>query len=270
MNASEFISIDYALSELITAAADEGFARSGLDKGFYVGRIHSAVTFFALETFYQVVTKDILNFDVNGNGVIDIPVNAFNIREIYLFNKDNCDTTATMDDYALVHWKRTLAYGSSGLKTTRIRKYGTDPVLQGGNNYGNRFNNPYSVVGANNGSQLYTCNIQGGKIILDNENYKNYKHIRLIYNGMGAATGDIPCIPRILYDGILDKAKLDVFEYLKVRDRSYRIDYNDAMVKFHGNNRMKGSYRECKNRILAMDTFQREAFREYFANADFI
>lgn len=255
MESSEFISVEQALSDLVTACNDEGYTRSGLDKGFYISRIHGAVTYFGLETFYQTVVKDINNFD--RSGVISIPVNAFNIREIYLYNISNEEVT----DIVTVHWKRNLAYGTSKARTSRIRKNTNDPVDGGGYfDYKNR------ITATTPG--LITANIQSGRIILDGE-YDSYSGIRIIYNGMGSKNGDIPCIPRIIYDGILDKAKLDTFEYLKVRDKSFRVDYQDSYSKFFGYGRAKGTLLECKRRISSMDKFQRDSMMEYFSNADY-
>lgn len=277
MESSEFISIDQILSDLLTLANDEDYSRSGLDKGFYITRIHDAVTYFALETFYQVVTKDIINFDKNKNGVIDIPINCFNIREIYLFNgNSNCNNTnhsegcscsgkSSLDDYVSVHWKRTLNVGSSGIKMSRIKERNRDAVLSGSDMYS------YTPNKDNiNTNGLYYCNIQGGRIILSDNCTSDYKNIRIIYNGMGSDNGSIPCIPRIIKDGIFDKASVDVFYYLKVRDKSYRTDYADAFNRLNGVGRTKGSLRECKNRILAMDSFKRADIIEYLSNVDFL
>jgi len=41
-------------------------------------------------------------------------------------------------------------------------------------------------------------------------------------------------------------------------------------AKFHGTGRDKGTLRECKNRILSMNNFQRNDLNEYLSNADFI
>lgn len=275
MESSEFISIEQILSDLVTLTNDEGYSRSGLDRGFYISRIHDAVTYFALETYYQTVVKDIINFDTDNNGVLNIPVNAFNIKEIYLFNGSGCNQhpegcTCGNDidsaDYVYVHWKRTLSHTKkTGLRTMKIRQNSssTDPVFNPV--YGER-----NFYGSNFvPSNLYYFNLQSGKIILS-ENYSNYKNIRLVYNGMGSENCELPCIPRILKDGITDKAALDTFMYLKVRDKSYRVDYLDIKERFYGNNRNKGSLKECKSRISMLDSAKRESLREYLGNSDWL
>ena len=275
MESSEFVSIEQIYSDLVTLANDEGFARSGLDRGFYISRIHDAVTYFALETYYQTVVKDIINFDTNFDGTVEVPVNGFNIKEIYLFNGTSCSThpdgcTCANEiddaDYVSVHWKRTLSIGKSGLRTMKIRQSNksNDPVFNPvyGNNRASGYQNYVP-------SNLYYFNIQSGKIILS-ENYDRYKNIRIIYNGMGSPNAELPCIPRILKDGITDKAALDLFMYLKVRDRAYRTDYLDTKQRFEGTGRAKGSLKECKSRISMMDYAKRESLREYLGNSDWL
>lgn len=274
MESSEFISVDQILSDLVTLANDEDYTRSGLDKGFYISRIHDAVTHFALETFYQIVTKDIINYDTHKDGIIDIPVNCFNIKEIYLFNGSakckehqagcTCSSKSPLEDYVNVHWKRTLNVGSSKIKMSRIKADNRDPVLSGSDVYSGAPNKDFIST-----TNIYYANLQGGKIILS-DSCSNYSNIRIVYNGMGSENGTIPCIPRIIKDGIFDKAALDCFYYLKVRDKSYRTDYVDAYNRFNGSGRVKGSLRECKNRILSMDSFKRNDMMEYLANADFL
>lgn len=261
MDSSEFISVEQVYSDLITLVADEDFSKSGLDKGFYISRIHDAVTYFSLETFYQIVTDDIDNALIGSSGIVGVPINCFNIREIYLYNSGKCNKPS---DYEVVHWKRNLATGSSGLKTARIKPRNRDRVLSGRDNGlapGNNF------VNTNN---LYYANVQSGKIVLSDNCEENFNSIRLIYNGMGSKNGQLPCIPRILKDGIFEKAALDTFFFLKVRDKAYRVDYLDMYAKFHGTGRDKGTLRECKNRILSMNNFQRNDLNEYLSNADFI
>lgn len=276
MESSEFISVEEILSELITLANDEGYARSGLDRGFYLTRIHRAVTYFALETYYQTVTKDIINFDRTGDGVLEIPINCFNVKEIYLFNGESkcliheegcvCSNKNNIDsgDYVLLHWKRTLTTGKSGLKTMRIRHSNNDTVLSGTDNY---FAPNKDFTSTRN--NLFYFNTQSGKIILS-DNYDCYKNIRIVYYGMGSPNGELPCIPRIIQDGIMDKAALETFTYLKTRDRAYQTDYNDAYARLNGNNRHKGSLKECKQRIAAMDYFKKQSIKEYLSNADFL
>lgn len=276
MESSEFVSVEQLFSDLVTLVNDEDYSRSGLDRGFYISRIHDAVTFFALETFYQLVTKDIINFDENKNGIIDIPVNSFNIREIYLFNGSSrcknkehqsgcsCSSKEDITDYVKVHWKRNLSFNTKGGKMMRIRPSNSDRVLSGVDPHSSSPSKDYV-----NTNGLFYCNMQSGKIILS-DNYSCYKNIRIIYNGMGSDNGELPCIPRIIKDGILDKAALDSFYYLKVRDKSYRTDYMDAYTRFHGTGREKGSFKECSTRIKSMDSFKRDSIMEYLSNADFL
>ena len=277
MESSEFVSVEQLLSDLLTLANDEDFSRSGLDKGFYVSRIHDAVTYFALETFYQTITKDIINFDVNKDGILDIPINCFNIKEIYLFNGTNkcgkdghdlgcsCNNKQPLEQYVNVHWKRTLNVGSSKIKMSRIKSANTDPVLSGTNMHRYALNKDFISTRG-----LYYANAQSGKLILSDNCTTDYKNIRIIYNGMGSENGTLPCIPRIIKDGIFDKASVDTFYYLKVRDKSYRVDYVDAFNRLNGTGRVKGSLTECKRRISSMDSFKRTSIMEYLSNADFL
>lgn len=261
MTSNDFVSVNKIVSDIATSVNDEEFLK--LDKGFYISCVHDAVTHFAIHTFYQKVVEDIFDWN-DGSDTLSFPQNAFNLKQIYLHNTSRECIADGLSDYVVVHWKRNLVRGSAGIKTSRIKESNNfDPVLGYGQYMKELYRNQFDTT------NLYYAGIQGGEIIFS-DSCRNFSNVRLVYNGMGAKQGELPCIPRILEEGIKDWAQLSILAALKSRDNEYRYDYRDLERKIHGGyGRFDiGSYQRCKNIISKMDKFVKDSIREYLSNAD--
>lgn len=269
MESNDYISMNQMVSDVATNVGDHEMKL--LDRGLYISRIQQAVEFFALHTFFQEVAVDFFDWN-KGSNTFKIPTNCFNLRRAYLHNADNkcedgcssCsyDKTGMLSDYAVVHWKRVMDKGSVNKVTSRIKQFNNDAVI----GYSS-FDSMY-ISSRHNGTLVY-AGLQSGYMVFGGD-CEGYKNIRLVYNGLGSENGDIPLIPRILREGIVNKAELEILNVLKKTDRQYRADYLDSYNNFYGTGRNKGSFKRCKLAIDRMDTFKRESMKEYISNADFI
>jgi hypothetical protein len=268
MEANDFISVGEIVSKVATLVNDEGFAE--IDRGFYVSVLHDAVTHFAIETKYQTVVLDVYDWN-NGSNMLPMFENAFNILEVYAHNvpkscKTNtcaesyctCNSAAISPDYAVVHYKRNFKYGQSALATSQI-KAGVNNDRVNGNGYFNPQTNGL-------GSLLY-CNLQSGYFHFPAD-ISSYSNLRFVYNGMGAPRGEVPCIPRLLKEGIQDFVQLTILEALKTRNKQYRTDYIDCYNKCHGTGRDVGSFERARLRIMKMDRFKKMGFDNYISGTD--
>ena len=83
MEINTYISIDEILHDVLKAVDDEDL-KKGFERGWFMSQIQQAIEEIGFDSFYKVVTVD-LPFDSNKLSV-DLPPNAFNLREIYLFS----------------------------------------------------------------------------------------------------------------------------------------------------------------------------------------
>lgn len=257
MEHNEYISVEEILESVISKVGDED-DKYFLGRGYYLAKIHEAIEFFALHTFYDMQTKDFFDFDVAKNGVFSLPPNCFNVKEIYLFNKR---AEGEDPDYRVVHWKRNLSYSSSGRKMSQIGKNTIDPVL-------NPWWSQNLIKSTRTRGTLY-ANITEGRIIFSDE-CKTYSHLRLKFYGFGAPKGDIPCIPRMFREGIVGKVVMDTFEKLQVSEVKHSYNYQVAKNNFYGDKRDPGHFIRTKRLVTSMDSFKKAAMHEYLSNADWL
>lgn len=253
MNSNDFVSADHILAEVTQALDDKDFRR-GFSKGWYMSRIQDALQELAFDTFFDTVTID-KKFP-NETLAMEMPENAFNIREIHLFNGACCSPTTSQ----VVHWKR--QYNNKGAGdgyTSKIKDLGekgySDPFLP--DHY--HFNSSYYYVGTK-----FYANVQNGTIMFSRD-CRAYTHVRLVINGMGTAIGDKPIIPRFFERAINDYIEERFYNAMKGREpRKYRALWSDA--KNNLNDPRDGSWKKARMRISSMDSWQRESLEEYISS----
>ena len=146
----------------------------------------------SLATFYHEVTTDILDWNECGNDYITVPVNCFNIRQLYAFNSncpgDKCSCKCNNQNipecwsfFREIHLKRGYdGFGGTGIKTAKItNRYDSINRVQ-----------VYPYV------DLLWYNTQNEKII-SSEGTRHFKNIRIVYNGFPSNNDTLPVIPRV-------------------------------------------------------------------------
>ena len=243
MDSNDFVSVNHILAETLVNVNDPDL-RNGMTKGWYVSRIQDALQEIAIDTFYQKITDDIAF--PQDRLAIEIPKNAFNIREIYLYNGDCCSPNNSV----VVHWKRLYNNkgGSTEGYTSRVTATGSsmseDPFLR-------------KHRGAD---RHYYANIQNGMIMFSSS-CRAYKTVRLVYNGMGVEIGDEPIIPRFFERYINDYIEERFYSAMKAREpRKYRGLWSDSYSK------LEKSLMKAKMRVSSMNTYEKESLEEYISN----
>tara|TARA_R110002020_G_scaffold148779_5_gene324848 strand:- start:16576 stop:17346 length:771 start_codon:yes stop_codon:yes gene_type:complete len=252
MNSNDFVSVNHILAEVLQTL-DDTELRKGFAKGWYVSRIQDALQELAFDTFFDEITLD-KDFPINTLSM-ELPKNIFNIRELYLYNGDCCSPETSQ----VVWWKRLYNNGGDGEGyTARVKDTGTshtDPYLPSGWTY----NNSSSFVGTK-----YYANIQNGTIMFSSD-CKGYSKVRLVVNGMGAAIGDAPIVPRFFERAINDYVEERFYNSMKSRDsRAYRGLWNDSYQKLY--DVRDGSWKKARMRVSSMDTWEKESLNNYITN----
>jgi len=252
MQSNDFLSVDEILADVLLEVNDEEI-RSGLKKGWYTSKIQQALEELSFDTFFDEVTLD-LPFD-KVKLSLEMPRNAFNVREIYLFNGDCCSP----DSSVLVHYKRLYNNRGKGIgHTAKLKESGQntlDPFFATRTHFVNR--------GA--GRNAHYANIVNGLIMLSS-NAAGFDKIRLVFNGMSGAIGDEPVIPRFFRQAVMGFVVEAFWRFMKPRDKSARLFWADADRKL--NDPRQGTWRQAKMRITSMDQWKKQSLKEYLGRLD--
>ena len=246
MDSNDFVSTNHILAEALVNVNDQDL-RNGFTRGWFTSRIQDALQELAFDTFYEEITND---YDFPTDKLaIPMPKNAFNLREIYLYNSTCCSPTTS----AKVHWKRLFNNngGQSAGYTSKVTATGSDSTVD-------------PIIPRHMGADKHlVANLQNGMIMFSSS-CSAYKRIRLVYNGMGGEIGEEPIIPRFFERFINDWVEEKYYSAMKAREpRKYRILWQDAYNKIHSNG---GSLMTAKMRISSMNTFEKESLEEYIGN----
>jgi len=257
MDFNDSVSINDLLSEILVLAGDEEL-RTGITKGWYTLMIQRALEDVAFETFFDKRTED---FRLNKtNLALEIPPNAFNIKEIYLFNGE-CGVDTTVP----VHWKRGFNNKPRGNGSTSRRR---DDQAGSSNDvfFGRRNLFKARRFGFGKFEQLYYGNIQNG-LIMFSDNAGDFENVRLIFNGMGVPIGDKPIVPRIFRDYVVDFVLMKYFAARMSRDvRQFRplyIEYKTNLMDLRN-----GSRRRAKMLVKSMNGFQKDTMKQFIGRFD--
>ncbi len=250
MTSNSFVSSNHIIAEAATIVNDRSF-RKGFSKGWYMSRIQDALQELNFDSFYQEITLD---YDIPSNLRLELPSNVFNIREIYIYNGDNCCTPSGSQ---IVHFKRTFDNKNGGY-TARVMEGGgnASPFVPSVSEISNIHDNTF-------GSPKYYSNVQNGTLMLSSH-CSSYGKIRIICNGMGAEVGDVPIIPRFFERAIVDYLEERWYNSMKSTDaRMYNTLWRDSYDKLY--NIRTGSWRKALMRASSMDSWEKEDMNEYLS-----
>jgi hypothetical protein len=246
MNSNDFVSINDILRDVTVAVDDQSYDK-GLPKGYYIRQVQQAVEELAFDTYFQTITDDI---EYPENNVLEMPSNCFNIKEIYLYN----GTCGDPQESRWVYYKRHYNNSQGGDNYTAKRKESipTDPYLNTGGE-----------------TNLYYANIENG-VIMFSSNCDAYSYVRLVYNGMGSEISEVPLIPRVFRQAVIDFARVKILTHFAMRNPQFRFALGQAQEDMYGMGFNKpGSWKTAQRRIKGMNTWEKENYKEYFSRMNY-
>lgn len=260
MTSNGYYTANEVISE-VTGLNDDGTMRRGLGVGWYTEQVKNALEELAFNIFFDEQTHD-FGFP-SKTFRMQLPEGTFNIREMYLFNKECCGAGSGS---VKVYWKRLFKQisktgnrGVAGSYTANVKEAGA-----GNSNIVEGWGDPY--FGSYFGDGLETVRyygIQDGNIVFSS-NCTGFDSVRLVVNGMGVGhLGDAPIVPR-MYKNYCVYYVLDrYYNRMKSKDRNYRTDYADNLV------RLTDEGRKARVRRISMDTAARADLCLYMTNFQF-
>jgi hypothetical protein len=217
-----------------------------LNPGFYTSQIQQALDELGYDTFFYEVYKDL---DVPDNLSIKMPSGCFNIRNVYLFSGDCCE----VEDMQNVYWKKNYKTRGSGKSYTANNKSG---------NYDHFIDSPSSET------DLYYFNVNNGYIELSS-NCTSYDTIRIQFNGLNTAIGEVPLVPREFRATVISWVAERVFAVLKGRDpKKYRQLWLDEYNRLYSNP-YDGLWAKAIQRSKRLDTKYMNDMKEYMSKMNY-
>ena len=122
ISAENMISPEEILADVLKLAGDESFKDNS--KGYYYSLIQQALQELAFDTYFDQRTEF---FDVPENLNLPMPMGAFNLREMYLYNGTECNFSTAQN----VYWKRNyFTKGNGSLSRDKGTSNSSDPFFQ--------------------------------------------------------------------------------------------------------------------------------------------
>ncbi len=266
ISALNMISPDEILSDVLKLANDEAFKDHS--KGYYYSLIQQALQELAFDTFSDVRTEF---FDVPENLQLPMPLGAFNLREMYLYNGTECN----FDTAQNIYWKRNyFTKGNGSLARDKGTTNNRDPFFQN-RRLSNGNSNPSlrRATDVNNSiTTAYYYNIQNGMIMFSS-NARSYGKVAIVFNGTGGDIGEVPFVPQYLREAVKGWV-LDPIYKMKISKSTGGPDFNkwQTMWSMNENQLRKpytGTWETAELRVKTMDAKAREDMKEYLSKLDY-
>jgi len=238
------VSIENILSDVLLEVEDEDHKL--FTPGYYVHLIQSALTELSLDSFFLTLWKD---FDFPSDTLsITMPEGAFNIRQVFVFDSENC----AVGDMREVHYKR--------LYQTKGANYGYTAKNKDGND-------DYFMVDYSRSESILFFSLQNGKVLFSSS-CADYSKVRLVYNGVQTNIGDVPIIPLPFRQAIIDWVVEKVFRRLKPQNsRKYRPLWSDVYNTLYAP--FTGTWDRAIRRAKDLDSKVKEDYFEYFSKMNY-
>lgn len=249
----DMVTVNQIKADVLIALNDE--EEKHFTSGFYTSQIQQALQELSFDTFMLKLYKD---FEFPKDTLsLELPKGCFNIREIHVFNGDNC----IIDKSNLVWIKDGyLTSGKDKGYTSRNKEGNTDPII---NNYRSNFNN----VRNETPTSVLFCSIQNGFMMFSNS-CASYDKVRVEYTGLLCNIGETPLVPLVMREAVKLWVEEKCLRYLKSRNpRFYSPLWRDVWQILYAP--FSGVWDMTKTRISSMDTKESNDLKEYFSKMNY-
>lgn len=268
MDASKhnFVTVNEILSDVLKLVDDERYEVNS--KGYYTSIIQQSLEGLAFDTFFDI-RRDDFEFPTETLG-LEMPVGAFNIRNIYLYNGTKCDIMHSQKVWFKYNY---FTRGNGYLANNKGHNH-SDPFMPS-NSIGRQSAYYHSDIESpehrTNVESHYFYSVQNG-IIMFSSQCRSFKKVHVEYNGVGCEIGDIPIIPLFLREAVIDfvveftlrikMSKADGRAWMALW-QVYEKKLNRDLQYGWG----QGSWYRAEQRVKTMSTAERNDLFEYLSRS---
>jgi hypothetical protein len=261
---SSFVTIDEILADVLKSVDDSGFKVHS--RGYYISQAQQAIEELAFDTFFS---EHNMAFDMPENLRLEMPKNAFNLKQLYAFSGDDC----TIENSAVIYYKRNFINAKSGNGYVARDKYDNrkDPFQKQRTFRDDSFlNSRRNIEVRSQSSELLYYGIQNGLIMLSTS-CKKYPKVMMVYNGTGTEIGEAPIIPLFMRQAVKDYVTVKALE-TRMAMETEAFNKWASLYRIHSENLNKpyeGSWAKAEKRVKNLDSKQRADIKEYMARLDY-
>lgn len=262
MNTNNYVAPEILLSKAAIMVGDREF--KNLPVGFYHALIQQAFEKLALHTFFD---EKRANIPLDGGLVYSLPVDCFNVKDVYIFTGTICEIAASRK----VWWKRNYFTEGVGYIANDTGRNFRDPFYNRHDNWNSK-NAIEHLPGRQNGigvnNELF-YNFQMGNIMLSSSCLAAGQNLHIHYNGTGCPIGEAPIIPiylrEVMEDYVITEALLARMANDTGDIRKWQSLYQTHSVKL--NTPYTGSWDRAELIVKSMNSSQRESLKEYLGRS---
>jgi len=225
-------------------------------KGFYTSMVQKALEELGMDTFFDERRE---SFDLPTESLtMPLPKGCFNVRNIYLFNGDECNISNSIK----VWWKRNYFTKGNGYIANDKFNNTMDPFYT--NHYGvSNIGNKNLIRYNTQQSAKFYYNIQMGNLMLSSYCRGVANKVMIHYNGTGCDLGDVPFIPVFLRTAVEDYVIEAILRVRMAKDKSWVPLWTIYEKRLR--QPYEGSWEKAEYRIKSMNSGQRSDLYEYLA-----
>jgi len=248
---SSFVTVNEILADVLKTVSDKDFTLNS--RGWYTSQIQQALEELSFDTFFLTINKEI---EIPCDLKIELPRGAFNLRQMYVFNGDNCN----FDEVSTVYHKQN--YLSSGSGETYVAR---DTY----SNFQDPFHKQRSRV-KHTPSHVKFYGIQQGIINLS-PNCAQYQKVMLVYNGVQTDIGEVPIIPTYLRQAVNDYTTTLALEIRIAEEQVNLQRWNLLLARYENslNHPYDGSWVKAERRVKTLDNKHRQDMKEYLSRMNY-
>jgi hypothetical protein len=249
----DFVSADEILADALKIVGDKEMKMNTY--GWYKSQIQQALQELAFDTFFSEVYS---THEMPSDLSMNIPKGAFNIRQIYAHNGDNCDFGSAVN----VYFKRNMINSKSGDSYLSRDRWG---------NGKDAFHLRRSNI-ETSPSNVYYAGIQGG-VLMYSRNCLQFTHTTIVYNGVSTDIGVVPVVPTYLRQAVKLKVSSEALT-TRLADSIGSPEYNQILnlkstIDAQLNHPYDGEWVKAERRAKNLDSKQREDIKMYFQRMNY-
>lgn len=258
MNTGNYITSDDILFMASAMSGDRDY--KVLPKGFYYSLIQKAFEELNLDSFFQELRED-FDFPLD-TLTLKLPEGCFNVKNIYMFNGDECSTTNSRK----VWWKRNYYTKGNGYIANDKGNNSKDPYYASHTTVQGYDKSLIRQDAANSVNNTLYYNIQMGEIMFSSSCRGAGTKVHIHYNGTGCPIGGVPIIPVYFRTAIEDYVIESALRFRMANDsgdiRKWQMLYNEYARRLDKDG-MDGSWFTAIMRVREMNSSQRNELSEY-------
>lgn len=239
-----FVTVNEILADVLTVVDDESFKLNS--KGYYTSQVQQALEELAFESFFD---EQSASFDIPKNLRIDIPRGAFNIKNMYLFNGDECNITNSVPVYIkqnFINAPSGQGYVANNKGVNGLDKIQSDTAREQVPN------------------NLFFYGVQNGMIMLSS-NCSAYDKLFIQYNGIGQDINDSPIVPLFLRQAVKDYVIIKALQVKIAKVPQAEFQRWLMILNIHKEskgNDFSGTWAEAQRRVRRLDDKERNDIKE--------